>query len=431
MTLSEFVESKTYKTIMKYVYGWGASVVLLGALFKIQHYPGAGPMLVAGMGTEVLIFFLSAFEPLHEDPDWTLVYPELAGMTSDLDDDLPQQNYMPRRDSRLFNVSEVPPPPPHPHPQQISGEGSGPAREQQGGDEGSVAPSGGGSGRMGGQSSFALQRFDQLLEQAELGPDLFVKMGEGIEKLANTAEDLNKMQDAVTATEKFTTNMQNASESAHQLSETYNSSNEVVQSSTTSLSESSLKAAGKIEETGDEMYNAMKQSADNVVQAFGEASNKTAEKIQQSGDEIAESARKSSESLISAASNASQQIVDSVKQSSDNLNQSYQQMIDEMEKSVDAVKSGNQSYQDQMGIQNEHLTALNSLYELQRQHLTQQNEQSEHLYKSANEAIENMSGAVEDTQKYKEELNKLNDNLAALNNVYGNMLSTFNLNTNE
>ncbi len=428
MTLSEFVESKTYKTIMKYVYGWGASVVLLGALFKIQHYPGAGPMLVAGMGTEVLIFFLSAFEPLHEDPDWTLVYPELAGMTSDLDDDLPQKDYMPRRDSRLFNVSEVPPPQNYGGGAPAGQSGAVPA-------EGGVAsgggvPSGGGGG-MGGQKSFALERFDQLLEQAELGPDLFVKMGEGIEKLANTAEDLNKMQDAVEATEKFTANMQSASDSAQQLSETYDSSNEVVQSSTTSLSEASLKAAGKIEETGDEIYNAVKQSADNVVHAFGDASNKTAEKIHQSGDEIAESVRKSSDSLITAATNASQEIVSSVKQSGDNLSQSYQQMINEMEKSVEAVKSGNDSYQEQVGMQNEHLTAINSLYELQRQHLTQQNDQSEQLYKSATEAIENMSGAVEDTQKYKQELNKLNDNLAALNDVYGNMLSTFNLNTNE
>ena len=61
MTLTEFVESKAYKNIMKHVYSRGAAVVLMGALFKIMHWPGAGPMLIAGMGTEVLIFFLSAF----------------------------------------------------------------------------------------------------------------------------------------------------------------------------------------------------------------------------------------------------------------------------------------------------------------------------------------------------------------------------------
>ncbi|MFW6389254.1 MAG: gliding motility protein GldL, partial [Marinilabiliaceae bacterium] len=65
---------------MAKVYGWGAALVLLGALFKIQHYPGAGLMLLVGMGTEVVIFFLSAFEPPHEMPDWSIVYPELVGL---------------------------------------------------------------------------------------------------------------------------------------------------------------------------------------------------------------------------------------------------------------------------------------------------------------------------------------------------------------
>lgn len=65
---------------MSMLYGWGASLVILGALFKINHYPGANVMLILGMGVEALIFFFSAFEPIHEEVDWTLVYPELAGM---------------------------------------------------------------------------------------------------------------------------------------------------------------------------------------------------------------------------------------------------------------------------------------------------------------------------------------------------------------
>ena len=60
-----------------YVYGFGASVAILGSLFKIMHFPGAGVMLVAGLGVEAIIFALSSFEPPHETPDWTLVYPEL------------------------------------------------------------------------------------------------------------------------------------------------------------------------------------------------------------------------------------------------------------------------------------------------------------------------------------------------------------------
>ena len=82
--ISEIVQGSKYKNLMKYVYGWGASIVLLGALFKLQHYPGAGIMLLVGMITEAIIFFLSAFEPIVEEVDWSIVYPELAGMTDDV-----------------------------------------------------------------------------------------------------------------------------------------------------------------------------------------------------------------------------------------------------------------------------------------------------------------------------------------------------------
>ena len=58
-----------FKTIMPKVYGIGAAVVIVGALFKIQHYPGAGVMLGIGLGVEAVIFFLSAFEPPHAEPD--------------------------------------------------------------------------------------------------------------------------------------------------------------------------------------------------------------------------------------------------------------------------------------------------------------------------------------------------------------------------
>ena len=77
MSISELVETDGWKKFMAKVYGWGASVVMVGALFKIQHYPGAGPMLVVGLLTEAVIFFFSAFEPVHAEIDWTLVYPEL------------------------------------------------------------------------------------------------------------------------------------------------------------------------------------------------------------------------------------------------------------------------------------------------------------------------------------------------------------------
>ena len=80
-SLEKVTEAKWYKVMMPKLYGWGASIVILGALFKIEHYPGASIMLAVGLGTEAIIFFFSAFEKNPDpDPDWSLVYPELAHM---------------------------------------------------------------------------------------------------------------------------------------------------------------------------------------------------------------------------------------------------------------------------------------------------------------------------------------------------------------
>jgi len=78
--IEQVTEAKWYKLMMPKLYGWGAAVVILGALFKIEHYPGASVMLATGLGMEAIIFFFSAFEKPHTEPDWSLVYPELAHM---------------------------------------------------------------------------------------------------------------------------------------------------------------------------------------------------------------------------------------------------------------------------------------------------------------------------------------------------------------
>ena len=66
MSLAELVQSSGWKNFMAKLYGLGASVVIIGALFKIQHWPFAGTMLTVGLFTESIIFFFSAFEPLHK-----------------------------------------------------------------------------------------------------------------------------------------------------------------------------------------------------------------------------------------------------------------------------------------------------------------------------------------------------------------------------
>jgi len=72
-------QSKAKKQMFNMAYGLGAAVVILGALFKIAHYPGGTIMLTIGMVVEAAVFALSAFESVDDDLDWTKVYPELAG----------------------------------------------------------------------------------------------------------------------------------------------------------------------------------------------------------------------------------------------------------------------------------------------------------------------------------------------------------------
>jgi len=79
-SIGNITEAKWYKAMMPKLYGWGAAVVILGALFKIEHLPGASGMLIVGLSLEAIIFFFSAFEKPPTETDWSLVYPELARM---------------------------------------------------------------------------------------------------------------------------------------------------------------------------------------------------------------------------------------------------------------------------------------------------------------------------------------------------------------
>jgi len=78
---TSFFESYGWRKGMALLYGLGAAVVILGALFKILHLPGANEMLIVGMGVETVIFAVSAFEPipaeLPKHYEWEKVYPSL------------------------------------------------------------------------------------------------------------------------------------------------------------------------------------------------------------------------------------------------------------------------------------------------------------------------------------------------------------------
>ena len=199
MSITEFVESPGYKKTMGYVYGWGAAVAIIGALFKIMHFPGASVMLVAGLGVEALIFFMSAFEPPHAIPDWTLVYPELLG----LDDEDPAD--------------------------QIGGGASkAPSTHHNAG--------GNAGGGFGGGSELAALVSAGAIEQKTID-----ELSEGVKKLASTTSQMADMADASAATKSYINNVKVASDSLNQFTAAQSQAAEMgskLSASSTKLSES-------------------------------------------------------------------------------------------------------------------------------------------------------------------------------------------------
>jgi gliding motility-associated protein GldL len=295
MSLAELVQSSGWKNFIAKLYGLGASVVIIGALFKIQHWPFAGPMLTIGLCVEAVIFFFSAFEPLHEEIDWSLVYPELAG--------IPEEG------------SELP------------AHGGG---KHHGGGGG-----GGGYGGGGGAGSAALAKFDEMLEKAEITPDLFQKLGVGMKKLSEATANMNAMGDVSAASTKYMGTIKNADESLGKLADSYQSTAKV------------------INETGS----------------------------------------------------------------------NYKNIVD----SLSVIEMGGKSYQLQLESLNKNLSALNAAYELQLKGTSDNVKESDTLYKGIQGLMKDLTDSAGDTKKYREQITKLNDNLTALNNVYGNMLAAMNV----
>jgi len=199
MTLSELVQSSGWKNFMAKLYGFGASVVIIGAMFKIMHWPGAGIMIVMGLSTEAIIFFFSAFEPLHEEVDWTLVYPELAGIT----DDDEMENFKESITSSRGNV--------------------------------------------------VLEKFENLFDQSTLTPETLEKLSEGFAKLNNTVSGLADISEATAATKAFATNFQNAAQSLDSLTSLYAESSNGLANSISALSSTYQKTAQIIEQTGQKV----------------------------------------------------------------------------------------------------------------------------------------------------------------------------------
>lgn len=282
MSLADIVHSSGWKAFMAKLYGLGASVVIVGALFKIQHWPMAGTLLAVGLFTEAIIFFFSAFEPLHEEPDWTLVYPELAGI----------------------------------------------------GDEESTASHARSVGG-GGAGSAALAKFDEMLVNADITPDLFQKLGTGMKNLSTAASAFAGMGEAASVSADYVKSVKNANESLGNLNESYK------------------ETAGVIRES----------------------------------------------------------------------NNSYRNIAD----SLAIVESSGKSYQEQIESLNKNLSALNAVYELQLRNSNEHIKETESIYQGLQGMVKDLNDSAGESKNYREQIAALNQNLAALNNVYGNMLAAMNV----
>ncbi len=164
-----------YQTIMPKVYGIGAAVVIIGALFKILHLTGANQMLMIGLSVEAIIFFLSAFEPRHEDPDWSKVYPELS---EDFEGPVNQTA------TRISNRA---------------GAGDSP-----------------------------LLKIDDMLKTAKVDQNLLDNLGKGLTNLATSATQMGNLSNAAVATNEYAKNVQAASASLSEMNKSYGSAMKAV-----------------------------------------------------------------------------------------------------------------------------------------------------------------------------------------------------------
>ncbi|MCF8362005.1 MAG: gliding motility protein GldL [Prolixibacteraceae bacterium] len=240
MNIGEFLHSKRWKLMQNYIYSWGASVVLIGALFKLEHLPGASVFLGVGLSIEAIIFFISAFEPMMELPDWKVVYPQLrTGEESE-------------RDRKRFEKQD------QLHPQSYGG-GNG----------------GGGTGI------------------ANIPSEELNNLNESFQSLSETAKGLKNIADSTVATDKFVKNLNDASESIGSVVNANNKVSTAMKESVDNISKSYTKAAQNVDKTIDDLSSIYTSTAEDLRKSTENASNSMTSSI--SG--MAENLKKSSGEL--------------------------------------------------------------------------------------------------------------------------------------
>jgi chromosome segregation ATPase len=219
MNIGEILKTKRWKVLMGFVYGWGASLVLIGALFKLQHWNHSGIMLTIGLMTEAFIFFLSAFEPPLEQPDWAKVYPEL------------QEDYV------LIETAQD--------------------------DQNNIKSS-----------------LDSILQSTEISPELLSKIGKSLVDLSNTASGISDISSATLATDIYVRNLNSASESMNTFSEVNTQASVTIHNSIGELANSYSSTAQKISDAGEGMFSKLNESSAKFTKHIDESGSKLVESYQ-------------------------------------------------------------------------------------------------------------------------------------------------------
>lgn len=356
--LGELVQSTKYRKFIQYLYGWGAAVVLAGALFKLQHWPGAGLMLTIGMSTEAVIFFFSAFEPLPVEYDWTMVYPELAGVTDDVSGFVSNRNASSLDPGMLESIITS---------ALVKAGGVGAA-----GANGGQIAAGASSGAVGGAAASPqgagnggafvfTQKFNEMLEKAQIGPELFAKVGVGLGRLSEASNGIARISDAVKSTEVFSQNLQRAGNAVGKFAESYENSGALMSRSAQVLSQSMEGTARSMDESGKSFTKQVQEAMGKVSANMAAASASVEKNVADTGKELA-------------------------------------------------------------GL-NKNLQALNSAQAEQVKDAQRRLQDSEKLSAGVEDMIKRLTKTVEDSQKYSQSVSQLTANVSQLNAIYGNMLS--------
>jgi gliding motility-associated protein GldL len=385
----QMTHTRQYRNFMAKLYGWGASVVIIGALFKINHYTGANLMLIIGLGTESLIFFFSAFEPPHVEPDWSLVYPQLAGM---------------------YHGKEIE------KAQLESGED-------------------------------VIKELDKMLEKAKIGPELIESLGQGLRNLSETTAQLSDVSNASIANDQYVKTLKGATESASVLSESYKKSAKSLDQNV-SVSEEHLQSLHSISKGAATLSSVYDQASQSLKEEIALNKNfstsiknatTSADQFVQRYNESAEILSKSNASLSASATegtNYNKQL-QKISGNMAALNSLYELYLQGSGEQVKTAAKTNETMAklalnlDESVITTskykDTLAALNKVFEQQLQGSAKQAETSQKLQEMTQQFLGNLHDSVEKTAKFKEEMDSLAKNLAGLNRIYGNMLSAINI----